>query len=84
MKFYLSKVQLLHIGMPGDYEPEAGTPNVRVTVYGEHEESITHHMFIKDAKNRKRQRSTVLTLIYWRVLRSMAGVRQLGWKAIPA
>ncbi|EJU5313409.1 hypothetical protein N4U70_000567 [Salmonella enterica] len=52
MKFYLSKVQLLHIGMPGDYEPEAGTPNVRVTVYGEHEESITHHMFIKDAKNR--------------------------------
>lgn len=52
MKFYLSKVQLLHIGMPGDYEPEAGDPNVRVTVYGEHEESITHHMFIKDAKSR--------------------------------
>lgn len=36
MKFYLSKVQLLHIGMPGDYEPEAGDPNVRFTVYGEH------------------------------------------------
>ncbi|CZX68650.1 hypothetical protein UXN72_08430 [Enterobacter hormaechei] len=52
MKFYLSKVQLLHTGMPGDYEPEAGTPNVRVTVYGEHGESITNHMFIEDAKNR--------------------------------
>ncbi|MGV4170910.1 hypothetical protein ACV8T6_21695 [Citrobacter freundii] len=52
MKFYLSKVQLLHIGMPGDYEPEAGAPNVRFTVYGEHGESITNHIFIENAKNR--------------------------------
>lgn len=52
MKFYLSKVQLLHIGMPGDYEPEAGSPNVRFTVYGEHGESITNHIFIENAKNR--------------------------------
>ncbi len=52
MKFYLSKVQLLHIGMPGDYEPEAGAPNVRFTVYGEHGESITNHIFIVNAKNR--------------------------------
>lgn len=52
MKFHLSKVQLLHIGMPGDYEPEAGDPNVRFTVYGEHGESITNHIYIKDAKSR--------------------------------
>ena len=52
MKFYLSEVQLLHTGMPGDYKPEPGTPNVRITVYGEHGESITNHMFIKDLKNR--------------------------------
>jgi hypothetical protein len=38
--------------MPGDYEPEAGDPNVRFTVYGEHGESITNHIYIKDAKNR--------------------------------
>jgi hypothetical protein len=38
--------------MPGDYEPEAGDPNVRFTVYGEHGESITNHIYIKDAKSR--------------------------------
>ncbi|WP_410676850.1 hypothetical protein [Citrobacter braakii] len=52
MKFYLSEVQLLHIGMPGDYQPEIVSSNVRVTAYGEHRESITIHMYIENAKNR--------------------------------
>lgn len=52
MKFYIAEVQLLHIGMPGDYEPEIGSPNVRITAYGEHRESITIHMYIENAKNR--------------------------------
>ena len=52
MKFYLAEVQLLHTGMPDDYEPEVGLPNVRIAAYGEHRESITIHMHIEDVKNR--------------------------------
>lgn len=54
MKFYLAKIQLLQSDIPSDYtpDPESAVPNARITVDGEHNESITLHMYIAGLRNR--------------------------------